>query len=338
MANSFTFDLLCVVLASFPQFYFFFFFVRKGNERENIVHIEFALSQQSLHLTTHSAPALLISVFYLRKCSYVCILLQGLWKGLLKCKLCVGHILRNSLVLEVSSSLWDKAHGGRWAAKGRSGSASRGWGWNRAALAAAGGCTILPRACKVRDPPPLLSRGHFQRCRWQGDGSLPKHSFPLISSEHRDTQAPDTIQAVEGGRWAVLSWWGELTDRDGVTLCCPFWPISGHLWYFRSTWWFVEEALPRGRLAIFNALVQSDDDMLQLSGWRTGAQNNLGPLAPAVLLSSSFADEDATLQPKGTSWLHLSPPSFCWIWNNHRVPGFYQEQIFSVWCGTLWWR
>lgn len=29
--------------------------------------------------------------------------------------------------------------------------------------------TDVDGACEVRDPPPLLSRGHFQWCRWQKD-------------------------------------------------------------------------------------------------------------------------------------------------------------------------
>lgn len=81
------------------------------------MHIGVALSWQSPHLTADAAAALFISIFYSKKSSYFCILLQGLWRGLLKFKLCVGLFLRNSLVLEVGSSLWDKAHGGRWAVK-----------------------------------------------------------------------------------------------------------------------------------------------------------------------------------------------------------------------------
>lgn len=84
--------------------------------------------------------------------------------------------------------------------------------------------------------------------------------------------------------------------------------------------------------------VQSDDDVLQSTGWRKGAQTNLGPLALAILVSSSFAVEDATLEPRGTSWLHPGPPSCVCTWNKQHVHGVYQEQIFSVRRRTLRWR
>lgn len=66
-------------------------------------------------------------------------------------------------------------------------------------------------------------------------GSLPRHSFPLISSQGRDTREPDAIQTVEGGRWAGLSWWGKLTDSEPESLSAILSglfsgsTISGHL-------------------------------------------------------------------------------------------------------------
>lgn len=63
--------------------------------------------------------------------------------------------------------------------------------------------------------------------------------------------------------------------------------------------------------------VQSGDDMLQLSGWRGGTQNNLGSLTLVILVSSCFAVEDATFQLKGTSWHHPIPSSCYSMWSSY---------------------
>lgn len=143
MNNCLVFVLLCLLLGSFSQ-------LKKGELRGN--HCTNCDCIVSVNLRNFLAVALLVSVLCSRKSPLFCILLPGLWQGLLTFKLCIGLTLRTLLVLELSSPVWDKEHwvvGGEWQV------------W----ICTEG--TDGDGACEVRDPPPLLSRGHFQWCRWQ---------------------------------------------------------------------------------------------------------------------------------------------------------------------------
>lgn len=145
MNNCLAFVLLCLLSGSFPH-------LKKRELRGN--HCTYCGCIVLVNLRNFLAAALLASVLCSRTSSFFCILLPGLWQGLLKFKLCFGLTLRTLLVLELSSSVWDKEHwvvGGEWQV------------WIRTKGTDGDG------ACEVRDPPPLLSRGHFQWCRWQRD-------------------------------------------------------------------------------------------------------------------------------------------------------------------------
>lgn len=220
---------------------------------------------------------LLTSIFYLRKCSYFCILLQGLWQGLLKFKLHVGLILRNSLVLEVGQSARGEVGGERqvWICV-------EGMGMKRGSAGSHWRLHHSPRSMQGEGSSSFAFQRAFPVVQMAGRSS-PRHSFPLISSQDRDTQEPDGIQALESGRWAGHSWLGELTDDELASL---FAADSG-LALFKLPW--VPFMLPHGLLGRhclrlgWTFLVcegQSDDNVLQLSGWRKGAQNNSGVLSP----------------------------------------------------------
>lgn len=185
------------------------------------------------------------------KCSYFCILLQGLWQGLVKFKLCVG-LLRNSLMLEVISSLWDKAHGGsgRWKA----------------------GLDL----CREDEDEmgQLLEVAPFsQECAGWGiflfsvpegiskvqmaGASLPMHLFPLISSQGRETpknQTPSKLLKV-GEERGVLGR-EELAACELVLLSAAHFGLAHFwsLWLLCTRWWLSREALPQFRRETFSAL------------------------------------------------------------------------------------